>query len=167
MRHTDILDRFPERLRTGTRQPDVICVKQPGCAVHNRPIESPAPGAILVLNDGQIAVYRDEPPPEELARPGVVLTALYADPVSDTPAVPTGLVFLRFQKGIMADARRDEIDRAGYEIAETIPYAPQAAWLRARSGQAADALTNLSQLEQLPGVETVEPQLLREAARRS
>lgn len=53
-----------------------------------------------------------------------------------------------------------------YELVESLAYAPQAAWLRAPSGDMADALAGLSRLEQLPDIENVEPQMLLESVRR-
>jgi hypothetical protein len=167
VRLTEILALFPGRLRASTERSDLIYVRQSGCAVHNRPIDKPAPGAVLVLNDGQIAVYRDAPPPTEIEGRDTILTAVYAQQPSGALAVPTGLVFIRFRQGVVADARREQIAQAGYEIAEAISYAPQAAWLRACSGTPADALTRLSELRELPDVENVEPQLLVERAERT
>jgi len=45
-------------------------------------------------------------------------------------------------------------------------YAPNAAWLRARSGEIADALAGTPALDALPDLEAVEPQMLMERARR-
>jgi hypothetical protein len=164
---TEILAQFPERIRAGTEQPGVLYLKQPGCAVHNRPPGAPAPGAVLVLNNGQIAVYRELPPHVELRNPSRDLTPVYAQSPRGTPVIPTGLVLIRFREDLSVLTRRPHLEQAGYEIVQTLPYAPRAAWLRARSGNPADALRRLAELEQLDGVENVEPQMLMEAARRS
>lgn len=81
-------------------------------------------------------------------------------------AVPTGRVLVRFSEGVAADEQRDELARAGYAVEEILGYAPHAAWVRAGSGQIADALRDLPRLEGLAQVEHVEPQLLSQAARR-
>jgi hypothetical protein len=94
------------------------------------------------------------------------LIPVYGLEPSGLPAVPTGQVFIRFAEGIKAEERRQEINQAGYEIVQSLSYAPQAAWLRARSDDIADALAEISKLEQLPDVENVEPQMLKESARR-
>ena len=154
-------------MRASSERPDVLYIKQRGCAVHHRPPGAPAPGAALVLNDGEIAVYPDDPPPTELHSPGVALTPVYSQRPSGSTAVPTGLVFIRFRDGIVPETRRRQIAEAGYEIAQSLAYASNTAWLRARSGRAAEALHSLALLEQLPEVENVEPQMLRERVGRT
>jgi hypothetical protein len=81
-------------------------------------------------------------------------------------AVPTGRALVRFADGDRADRHREEIAAAGFDLEQPLSYAPQAAWVRASSGEITDTLSGLSQLEQLPAVENVEPQLLSEAVRR-
>ena len=162
MQPKEILAAFPEQMRASSGRPDVLYFKQRGCAVHHRPHGAPAPGAALVLNEGEIAMYLDDPPPTELHSPGVALTPVYSQRPAGSPAVPTGLVCIRFREGISPETRQRQIVAAGYEIAQCLAYAPNTAWLRARSGSAAEALHNLSLLEQLPDVENVEPQMLRE-----
>lgn len=81
-------------------------------------------------------------------------------------AVPTGRALVRFSEGVAADDQRDELAKAGYAVEEILRYAPHAAWVRASSGEIADALRDLSRLEELAQVENVEPQLLSEAAPR-
>jgi len=81
--------------------------------------------------------------------------------------VPTGRVLVRLRPGDEVDAHRAELEAAGYTIDSVLSYAPHAAWVRAASGQTADALGHLDALAQLPGVEHVEPQMIGEASRRS
>ena len=81
-------------------------------------------------------------------------------------AVPTGQALVRFPDGDTAEAHREELAAAGYEIAQVLGYAPQAAWVRATSGSIADALSNLDRLDAVPGIENVEVQMLSEASRR-
>lgn len=76
------------------------------------------------------------------------------------------MVFVRFTEGVTADERAEEIRRAGYEISERIDYAPNAAWLRADSRSIVDALKRIKALEQMPGIENVEPQMLMASARK-
>ena len=134
-------------------------------AVHGRRSGTPAPGADDLFNDGKIAVYRGAPDkaaaeaPEELG-------PVYTLQPGGSPAVPTGLVFIRLRDGVPIAASEAEITNAGYEIAERVEYAPNAAWLRARSGDIADALKGIERLTSIPDVENVEPQMLMASARR-
>jgi hypothetical protein len=75
-------------------------------------------------------------------------------------ARPTGLVFVRFKIGVTPDDRARDIEDAGYEIEQTLDYAPEAAWVRAKTGDIADALHGISHLEKISDVENVEPQML-------
>jgi len=79
-------------------------------------------------------------------------------------ATPTGRVLVRFADAPTRERRTKDIEAAGYRIEEVLAYAPQAAWVRARSGDAAESLSKLARLEAIPGVEEVEPQMLRPRA---
>ena len=80
--------------------------------------------------------------------------------------VPTGRVLVRFADGDSADAHRDELAAAGYDLEEVLGYAPQAGWVRATSGSIADTLGHLGRLQGVPGVENVEVQMVGDVARR-
>ena len=54
----------------------------------------------------------------------------------------------------------------GYEVESVPPYAPDAAWLVASDRSIASALSNLKALMATPGLESVEPQMLRPAKSR-
>jgi hypothetical protein len=109
---------------------------------------------------GAFAVYRGQPGKE--VSDGEVGPVYSAGP--DGPlAVPTGRVLVRLAKGIRPEEREQEFASAGFEIEKTLAYAPSAAWLKPREG-VAHALSNLDALENTPGVEHVEPQLLMERA---
>ena len=82
-------------------------------------------------------------------------------------AVPTGRALVRFAPGDAAHQHRDELAEAGYELDQVLSYAPHAAWVRARSGAIVDALRHLGRLEDVPGVEHVEPQLVSQVSLRS
>jgi hypothetical protein len=163
----DHFSEYPQQVPASTERPASLYVRQPGYyAVHDRRPDMPAPGAALLLNDGAIAVFRGEPDETQAASMAGTLGPVYALQPGGPPAVPTGLVFVRFAEGVAADSHGEEIDRAGYEVAESLSYAPQAAWLRARSGRIADALAGIPALEKMPDVENVEPQMLMASARR-
>ncbi|HAZ43592.1 MAG TPA: hypothetical protein DDW76_16925, partial [Cyanobacteria bacterium UBA11369] len=68
-------------------------------------------------------------------------------------------VFIRFAEKVDVESHREAIEQAGYQIAQTLSYAPHAAWVRAQSGKISDALTGISKLEAIPNVENVEPQM--------
>jgi hypothetical protein len=165
--HKDYFSKYPQQIRANMATSAPLYVLKSGhYAVHQRPPDMPAPDAALLLDDGAIAVFQGEPDEAAEAAQAGGLSPVYGLQPSDLPAVPTGRVFVRFAEGVKAETRRQEIDRAGYELVESPVYAPQAAWLRARSGDLADALAGIPRLEQLPDVENVEPQMLMERARR-
>jgi hypothetical protein len=77
------------------------------------------------------------------------------------PARPTGRVLVRFADPAALARHREDIEAAGYVIEEVLSYAPQAAWVRAASGNPAEALAAISALERMSEIEEVEPQMLR------
>jgi hypothetical protein len=162
---------YPQQIRFGTEQSAVLYSRKPGYyAVHYKQPGTVAPGAVLQLNDGAIAVFQGEPDEPEnairLASTTGTLGPIYTLQADGTLAVPTGLVFIRFVEGVEVELHREAIKQAGYEIAQSLSYAPQAAWLRAQSGNILDALVGISKLESIPNVENVEPQMLMERVQR-
>ncbi len=162
---------YPQQIRFGTQQSAVLYSRKPGYyAVHYKEPGTVAPGAVLQLNDGAIAVFQGEPDEPEnairLASTTGTLGPIYTLQADGTLAVPTGLVFIRFVEGVEVELHREAIKQAGYEIAQSLSYAPQAAWLRAQSGNILDALVGISKLESIPNVENVEPQMLMERVQR-
>ena len=81
-------------------------------------------------------------------------------------AVATGAVFIRFAEGDAVEAHRSEIEQVDFRIDRGPAYATHAAWVRPSSGRVDEALVRLPDLLALPGVESVEPQMLLESARR-
>jgi hypothetical protein len=128
-------------------------------AVHGRRQEAPAEDAVLVLNEGEIAVFRGPSPPTPRVGP------VYAAP-NGPLAVPTGLIFVRFTEGTSAAERRAELERLGFELVQVPAYARHAAWVRPQYGDIAAALTRTADLAALPGVDSVEPQMLMAVAHR-
>jgi len=162
---------YPQQIRFGTEHSAVLYSRKPGYyAVHYKQPGTVAPGAVLQLNDGAIAVFQGEPDEPEnairLASTTGTLGPIYTLQADGTLAVPTGLVFIRFVEGVEVESHREAIKQAGYEIAQSLSYAPQAAWLRAQSGNILDALVGISKLESIPNVENVEPQMLMERVQR-
>ncbi len=116
------------------------------------------PGRIALVDDAAqiVTIFAGEEPPDasdSRLRPVYALSG-------SRPAAPTGRIYLRFAPAVDARSRADEIAAAGYAIEGTVSYAPHAVWLRVESGDAAEALSRLPALEQLPGVANVEPQML-------
>jgi len=162
---------YPQQIRFGTEQSAVLYSRKPGYyAVHYKQPGTVAPGAVLQLNDGAIAVFQGEPDESEnairLASTTGTLGPIYTLQADGTLAVPTGLVFIRFVEGVEVESHRSAIKQAGYEIAQSLSYAPHTAWLHAPSGNILDALVGISKLEAIPNVENVEPQMLMERVQR-
>jgi hypothetical protein len=145
-----ILAGAPATLRHSTEQPDVsYALAHDVVATH----ESEAGGS-----DMSLAAVADAPNDEAVG-------PVYRRDGGEI-AIPTGRALVRFADADKAEAHRDAITAAGFDLEQPLSYAPQAAWVRASSGKITDTLSGLAQLEQIPGVKNVEPQLLTRAARR-
>ena len=154
--------RYPEQI-TANSQPGATTYEQrPGYyAIRLADPEAEPPGAVTVIRDekGAIAVFQGLPPTSS-RRDGESPLPVYG--TGDIAAVPTGEVFIRFEDGINASDRSADLKAAGYAITKVLDFAPQGAWIRAISGEVADSLQRLTQLEGMVGVENIEPQLLME-----
>lgn len=166
----DYFSEYPEQIRVGSDSTAVSYTRKSGYyAIHyNNQPKTIAPGAILQLNDGAMsttgyayAVFSGEPNPEQGK-----LSPVYTIEPNGSLAVPTGLVFIRFAEGVDIESQHEAINRAGYEVVESLDYAPHAAWLRAQSGNIVDAIAKIPQLEAIPKVENIEPQMLMERSLR-
>jgi len=115
------------------------------------PTGSPVAGGRYVRLEGDAAVAGAPTPMYQL------------DP-SGPPAVPTGKILVRLPEGTNIESRRSDLERAGYELERSHPYAPNAGWVRPRDGKISTGLRNVEALMKLPGVEHVEPQMLMERA---
>lgn len=162
---TKLFSEYPNQVRAGTQRAGVRFVRKPGYyAEHGRQHDTPARGAEMVLDDGGIAVFQGEPATDEKrTSPPVTLSPIYELQPGGSPAVPTGLIFIRLREGVDVASRTQEIEQTGYEIAQKVPHASNAAWLRATSASIADALAGIPRLEGLPDIENVEPQMLMES----
>jgi len=103
---------------------------------------------------GSYAVYRGQPKGRGATAP------VYSTGAGGPLAVPTGLVFVRLADGAQAEQRRADFHVAGFDVARTLSYAPNAAWLKPRDGDVAGALGKLGALKKVAGVVHVEPQML-------
>ena len=162
------LSKFPHEVRSSTQQPSLVYTRLlDHYAVHRLQADRPpSADAVIAFIEGEelIEVFREKA--DERQDPPGKIGPVYTLQPRGTPAVPTGRVFIRFKEGLPVEARLQEIERAGYEIAQRLEYAPHAAWLRARSGEIADALTRIPALEQIADVENVEPQMLMQRENR-
>ena len=159
----NLFPKAPREIHAGAEHSRAHYVRKPDYyAIHGQPHGVAATGAAALLDDGAIAVFRGAPNTATASAAKGRLGPVYALQPGDLLAVPTGLIFVRFPVGTDAASREKQIAQAGFELVEIPSYAPQAAWVRARTGEIADSLANLTALEQLPGVENIEPQMLME-----
>ena len=161
----DFYSKYPSRVGAGTARSRSGFFLKRGYYATQRPPAEIVQDAALVLNDGAIAVFKGEPPKTREVQSSI--GPVYELSPGGSLAVPTGLVFIRFRDGIDAGSRQQEIEKTGFEVTDSIPYAPNAAWLKPCSGSIADSLTGISKLAALPDVESVEPQMLMKSSARS
>jgi hypothetical protein len=155
---------YPTHVHGGTtkavfeRCPDLYAVRE-------TPDAATADAVAVIPDDAAstFAVYKGAPPKDQT---GGDVGPVYSAGPGGPLAVPTGRVFVRLAPGVRADERRDQFEAAGFRIEKTLSYAPNAAWLCPSTGSVAEALPRLDELEKLPDVEHVEPQLLMERSLR-
>jgi hypothetical protein len=112
----------------------------------------------LRLAEELVAVHGDaEPVVVPVAAASGRLGPVYRRAASGDPVVPTGRVLVRFADGADRDAI---LHAAGYELAGTLGYAPDAVWARASDGGVVDALSHLDGLAAAEDVVHAEPELL-------
>jgi hypothetical protein len=133
---------------------------------HARPSSAAQAGSAKLVQklDDNFSVFQGPSFPGDLAK-GNALPVYRAEP-SGAFAIPTGRVWVRFKEGIDAAAKHAAIAKAGFDLEESPAWAKHAAWLRARSGNIADALSAARRLVSLGDVEHVEPQMLTAVARK-
>ena len=166
----DSFRKYPREVRSRTQQPYKIYTRLPDhYAVHRQGLEGQrSEDAIASLSDvGRgIEVFRGEASERQRQISANEISPVYAVQPQGSPAVPTGQVFLRFKPSVTAKEHLQEIEQAGYEITQSIDYAPHSAWVRARSGKIADSLAGIPALEKIPDVDNVEPQMLMNKSNR-
>jgi len=143
---------FPKQLRASTQHPNIVYVRDDEhYAVHGRP----AVGRAVVLTEGESGIAIYEGHPKDLEKN---VTAVYRN--DSALAVPTGRVLVRFAEGVDASEHAKTLAKAGYRIEQQLSYAPNAAWLCDTDNDIAGALCHIEDLEKMPDIENVEPQLL-------
>lgn len=154
---------FPKTVRVGAGESGVELKMQPtDFAVHH--IGSAPPFATDTLPGENVGIYPVERYDEEVH--GAQPVPVYSSGKGGSVSVPTGLIFVRLSPNLRMNDRARNFADVGYELAKTLSYAPNAGWLRARSGNVASALANAENLTDVAGVEHVEPQMLTKAARK-
>ncbi|BAB73337.1 hypothetical protein ACN23B_06895 [Anabaena sp. FACHB-709] len=161
----DYFIEYPQQIPVGTKA-SVFYNRQSGYyAAHYKQASTIPSQAILILNEGEgaIAIFSGEPDAtiQNIGNTDT-LSPVYTLENNGTLTVPTGLVFIRFTEGVDIESQQAAINQAGYEVAKTLAYAPNAGWLRAKTNKIADALKGIAQLSAIKNVENVEPQMLIE-----
>lgn len=152
---------YPCQVYADSAHPDSVYRRVSGYyAVHEWRRGAPAPGAVMVWNDGAMAVFRGDP--DDAVSAAQTLTPVYRLEPAGPLAVPTGLVWIRFAETVIAETQSAAITALGYQVVEVPAYAPFGAWLRGASGNVAEALSGLARLAALPEVENLAPQMLME-----
>ena len=113
------------------------------------------------LEKEQITVLSGKPEEMNVHEASLTWTPVYGHNDDDSPAVPTGLIFIELKEGQSVEQQRELFLKKGYLIQEILTYAPHCAWLVSDQGDIADALNHMPNLMQVPGVLKINPQLLR------
>jgi len=155
----DPLASSPRELALSSTRPDVRLRRAEGLyALLGAAAERArgAGGAKLVsdLGDEEVAIL-------EGAAPDAAAAPVYRDEQGGELCVPTGRVLVRVAEGEALEARRGELEAAGFRLLEALAYAPHAGWVEPVEGGAPAALRGLARLSALPGFLFVEPQWLR------
>lgn len=163
----DLFSSYPRQIKVSTQHSDRCYARLHDLYAVHGPIPSQCSAQIVsVIEEEKLVVCRGDPRqlPAPCDLPAV--TPVYALESSDVPAVPSGLVLIRFSDHVEADEQRNILLQIGFVIDRVLPYAPQAAWVRSAKDDIAAALRGIAELETLPEVVNVEPQMLMQAARR-
>lgn len=174
----DIFVNYPQKLRANSAPDSPVYTRLAGYyAVHGWRANATAVKPIQMFDEEDIALLQGEPEPADDAASSTKLSPVYTlasggagsiapGDAARSMAVPTGRVFIRFADGVNISDHETEIGNAGYQLEQKLAYAPNAAWLRAGSSSIADALNGIDALQQITGVENVEPQMLMHASYR-
>ena len=111
------------------------------------------------LDEG-VVIVRAPPSGDDAIQVNVL--PVYTAGAGSPPAVASGRLFVRLERGSEASSWAGRFEPLGLVIEEVPAYAPNCAWLAPRSGIAAHALRSLDALRALPGVAHAEPELLRQ-----
>ena len=158
---------FPDALQIRTERGSLRYTKQPGFYAVHGPLPNNLQTAVeLVLEDNTVTICRGEPALSADLPTSLKITPVYALDPHGPLAIPTGQIFLRFTPDVKTDERRGNLADHGYTVVRIPSYAPHTAWVQATNGDIATSLLNIEQLNGLPGLVNVEPQLLMQRKNR-
>lgn len=121
---------------------------------------------LIAVHDGDRVSVREVRDADLDDLPADRVGPVYRQRPGGATAAPSGRVLVRYGEDDRIDGHRTDLAAIGYELEEALEYAPQAGWIRAAEGGIDESLRGLERIAALAGVQHVEPQLLREAARR-
>jgi hypothetical protein len=163
----DLFSNYPSKIKVSTQRGDLWYARLHSLYAVHGPMPSQCSAEIVcVIEEGKLVVCRGDPTKLPAPCDLHAITPVYALGQSDVPAVPSGLILVRFSDHVQADTQRNTLLQNGFVIDRVLPHAPQAAWVKSAEGDFAAALRGISELEALPKVINVEPQMLMEAVRR-
>jgi hypothetical protein len=157
---------FPKRLTASSAAGSPIYILEPALIALHQGARVPNRKATVDFPAERIAVYPREAVEAVPKNARIATSPVYRLGEGGPIAVPTGLVFVRLQEALPIDTRRDQLQRAGFQLIEPAPKAPHAGWVQATDGGIAAALSSLKKLAALAEVVHVEPQMLRSAERK-
>jgi hypothetical protein len=155
------LTHYPPRLCASSSHPEQTYQRADKLYVVKSTSQTQQRNVALTLEDDGVTylVIRGEPAPT--ADAGAVYMGS-----GGVMFVPTGRVFVRLDDDMPLEAHAEAFRKLGYVITHVLPYAPNAGWLEHADKDAAEALRSIPDLARLPGVQSVEPQLLTVRAQR-
>ena len=155
---------YPELIKYNSSTPNRIYARVPDevFIVGHVP-----PGVSVVTrirgSEGEFSVCRDHDGTLASKLGSSKIGPIYAIEPNGPPAVPTGLIFVRFEGEFRPKFWRKRLAEAGYKVVRELPGV---ICVGAISGHVPDALQGIARLESLPDVANVEPQMLMERVRR-
>lgn len=157
-----LLAAAPATLRVSSARPSITLQRDVDLvALHDAPR---VPDEAMVLERGLLVVGVALTTADDLSSSAGV-GPVYRHGEGGRLAVPTGRVLVRFKEGDVTE-RREALEAAGYRLESVLGHAPCAGWFRSTSGGIVGALRDIERLEVVPGVVSVEPQMVGERHRR-
>ncbi len=154
---------YPKLVRSGA---DAVFNYRADLYTVRQPAASDTTDAVTVIPHGareEFVVYKGTPP---ASRAAADVGPVYSAGPDGPLAIPTGRIFVRLSDGVRPDHLRKQFEAAGFRIAQTLSYAPNAAWLEPLAEAVHRTLPDVNSLEQLTDVVLIEPQLLFERGER-
>jgi hypothetical protein len=170
MSFADEFQKYPRTVRFDKERADQVFVQTPNYYALQGDQPAPDQAEAIRLSD-RVTILPGKPEGSAGAShpaggASLTITPVYRLGANGPLAVPTGLVFLRLGQERRIEDYADGIALAGYRIARKLDYAPNSGWLESATGSIADALRRIDELESLPHVENVAPQMLMQSVSR-